>query len=137
MRARLESLDGAADIYFDRPLTLVGRQAGCDVRLDSPRVSRCHCCLAPVGDGAAVRDLGSTNGTRINGRRVASGQLRPGDELTIGHSRYRLTVCTSETTERVPDIAPREPGGHSPESLSPTVPTAQVSPWTTDDRPEG
>jgi hypothetical protein len=37
-----------------------------------------------------VRDLGSTNGIRINGQRVESGRLRPGDELSIAHIRYRL-----------------------------------------------
>jgi pSer/pThr/pTyr-binding forkhead associated (FHA) protein len=96
MRARLESLDGLADIHLDRPLTLVGRQPDCDVRLESQRISKRHCCLAPVCDGVAVRDLASTNGTRINGRRVSAGRLHPGDELTIGHSRYRLTVYSSE-----------------------------------------
>jgi pSer/pThr/pTyr-binding forkhead associated (FHA) protein len=100
MRARLESLDGVADIHLDRPLTVVGRQSGCDVRLEMPWISRRHCCLALVCDGVAVRDLGSTNGTRINGRRVSAGRLRPGDELTIGHARYRLTVCLAETGYR-------------------------------------
>jgi len=37
-----------------------------------------------------VRDLGSTNGIRINGQRVERGRLRPGDELSIAHIRYRL-----------------------------------------------
>lgn len=37
-----------------------------------------------------VRDLGSTNGIRINGQRVENGRLRPGDELSIAHIRYRL-----------------------------------------------
>jgi pSer/pThr/pTyr-binding forkhead associated (FHA) protein len=37
-----------------------------------------------------VRDLGSTNGIRINGQRVEIGRLRPGDELSIAHDRYRL-----------------------------------------------
>jgi pSer/pThr/pTyr-binding forkhead associated (FHA) protein len=97
MRARLESLDGVPDIHLDRPLNLVGRWLGCDVRLESSWISRCHCCLAPVGDGVAVRDLDSTNGTWINGRRVSAGRLRPGDKLMLGHSRYRLTVCLSET----------------------------------------
>jgi pSer/pThr/pTyr-binding forkhead associated (FHA) protein len=40
-----------------------------------------------------VRDLGSTNGTRINGQRVERGRLRPGDEISIGHTRYRLEAA--------------------------------------------
>ncbi|CAN5719681.1 hypothetical protein BH23PLA1_BH23PLA1_02390 [soil metagenome] len=39
-----------------------------------------------------VRDLGSTNGIRINGQRVEMGKLRPGDELSIAHIRYRLDL---------------------------------------------
>jgi len=41
-------------------------------------------------DEVVVRDLGSTNGIRINGERVERGRLRPGDELSIAHIRYRL-----------------------------------------------
>jgi pSer/pThr/pTyr-binding forkhead associated (FHA) protein len=105
MGSRLESLDGQAVISLDRPLTLVGRHETCDLRLDSPRISRRHCCLAPSGGGFEVRDLGSTNGTRINGRRIEKGQLRPGDELAIAHYRYRLTVGPHEPAQ-TPAIMP-------------------------------
>jgi hypothetical protein len=43
-----------------------------------------------------VRDLGSTNGIRINGQRVEMGRLRPGDELSIAHIRFRLDAGTSQ-----------------------------------------
>ncbi len=84
------SLDGNADFRLDDPLTLVGRFRTCEVRLDSSRVSRRHCCLALGNSEVLVRDLGSTNGTRINGRRVEKGLLRPGDVLGIAHLRFRL-----------------------------------------------
>jgi pSer/pThr/pTyr-binding forkhead associated (FHA) protein len=90
MPPRLVCLDGHADISLDRAVVVVGRHRRCDVRLASPRVSRRHCCLALDRDGVLVRDLGSTNGTRINGRRVEEGVLRPGDELSIAHCRYQL-----------------------------------------------
>lgn len=90
MPALLLSLDGHADIPLDRDLIVVGRYHRCDVRLDSHRVSRHHCCLSPEGDEVAVRDLDSTNGTYVNGRRVQTGRLRPGDELKVGTFRYRL-----------------------------------------------
>ena len=90
MPLRLICLDGHADIPLDRAVLLVGRHRWCDVRIASPRVSRRHCCLALDRDGVLVRDLGSTNGTRINGRRVFRGVLRPGDELSIAHCRYHL-----------------------------------------------
>ena len=87
---RLVALEEGSDIPLDRPMVVVGRHPQCDTRLDSIRVSRRHCCLNPDGEGIVVRDLGSTNGIRINGRRVEMGRLRPGDELSIAHIRYRL-----------------------------------------------
>jgi pSer/pThr/pTyr-binding forkhead associated (FHA) protein len=68
----------------------MGRDARCDARLYSFRVSRFHCCVAKIEDGVHVNDLGSTNGTRINGRCVTTGRLVPGDELTIADLRYRV-----------------------------------------------
>jgi predicted component of type VI protein secretion system len=90
MTARLVALDEGPDIMMDRILVVVGRHPACDARLDSLRVSRHHCCLMQDHGEVVVRDLGSTNGIRINGQRVEMGRLRPGDELTIAHIRYRL-----------------------------------------------
>ena len=90
MPARLVSLDGLALIPVDRILIVVGRHPRCDARLDSPLVSRRHCCLLRDGDELVVRDLGSSNGTRINGLRVEEGRLVPGDELAIARVRFRL-----------------------------------------------
>jgi len=71
-------------------MIVVGRHPQCEARLDSLRVSRHHCCMTSDHGEVIVRDLGSTNGIRINGQRVESGRLRPGDELSIAHIRYRL-----------------------------------------------
>ncbi len=81
MPARLIPLDGNVELPIAGVLTIVGRHRGCDVRLDSSRISRRHCCLALGVDEVIVRDLGSTNGIQINGMRVDEGQLRPGDVL--------------------------------------------------------
>jgi pSer/pThr/pTyr-binding forkhead associated (FHA) protein len=69
---------------------ILGRSPSCGVRLDSPRVSRHHCYLTEVAGVVLVRDLGSTNGTRINGRGVTLGWLAPGDELAVADLRFRL-----------------------------------------------
>jgi hypothetical protein len=105
MPLHLVSLDGQADIPLDQELVVVGRDRRCDVRIGSFRVSRRHCCLTRNGERVLVRDLGSTNGTRINGRQVGEGVLRPGDELWIGFCRYLLEVSP---------VAKREPGPRSP-----------------------
>jgi pSer/pThr/pTyr-binding forkhead associated (FHA) protein len=92
MATRLVALGGGPDIPVDGALVLVGRHPGCDIRLESCRVSRTHCCLSRDRDEILVRDLASTNGTMINGQRAAAGRLRAGDELSIAHLRYRLEV---------------------------------------------
>ena len=90
MPARLVALDEGPDIPLDRAMVVVGRHPQCDARLDSLRVSRHHCCMTQDQGEVIIRDLGSTNGIRINGQRVEFGRIRPGDELSIAHIRYRL-----------------------------------------------
>ena len=90
MAARLVALDEGPDIQLDRAMVVVGRHPQCDARLDSLRVSRHHCCMTHDHGEVLVRDLGSTNGIRINGQRVEMGRLKAGDELSIAHIRYRL-----------------------------------------------
>src|SRR4051812_31034603 len=90
MPARLVALDEGADIPLDRSMVVVGRHPQCDARLDSLRVSRHHCCMTQDHGEVVVKDLGSTNGIRINGQRVEMGRLRAGDELSIAHIRFRL-----------------------------------------------
>ena len=90
MPARLIALSAGAHLLLDKPVLLLGRSAECDVHLPSDKVSRRHCVLADLGPCLAVRDLGSTNGTRINGALVGQGRLRAGDELAVGDLRYRV-----------------------------------------------
>jgi pSer/pThr/pTyr-binding forkhead associated (FHA) protein len=90
MSSRFVAIDEGPNITLDRAMIVVGRDPNCDTRLDSLRVSRHHCCMTRKNDQVVVRDLGSTNGIRINGMRVETGSLRLGDELSIAHIRYRL-----------------------------------------------
>jgi len=90
MPPELVALTEGPNILLDKPFLLLCRDQEFDIQLGSRKVSRRHCCLAQVNDFFVVRDLGSTNGIRINGRRVLEGNLRPGDELTIGNQRFQL-----------------------------------------------
>ncbi len=92
MPAQLVSLGDGPNILLDKPIVLIGRHEECDVQLNSRKVSRKHCCIAQVNDYLVVRDLGSTNGVRINGVRTQEGSLRVGDELTIGNHRYQVSL---------------------------------------------
>jgi hypothetical protein len=66
---------------------LVGRSRECDVVIDDENVSRRHAEVRPSGGAWIVRDLGSTNGVKVNGQRITGAQsLRPGDRIEIGLS---------------------------------------------------
>jgi predicted component of type VI protein secretion system len=91
MPAQLISIDEGMRILLDKPILLLGRDSECDIQFESRKISRRHCCIAQVGDRLIVRDLGSTNGVRINGVRVVEGYLRDGDELSVGSHRYRVS----------------------------------------------
>jgi pSer/pThr/pTyr-binding forkhead associated (FHA) protein len=92
MPARLLPLDGGPEISLDRVPIVVGRNACCDVRIASNRVSRRHCTISVVAGQVEVRDLGSSNGTLVNGRQVRSAKLHPGDILSIAGIHYRLDL---------------------------------------------
>src|SRR6202046_2781291 len=86
MPAQLLALDDCPSILLDKPILLLGRHPECDIQIDSRKISRRHCCIAQVADYLVIRDLGSTNGIRINGARVLEGRLDEGDEVLIGAS---------------------------------------------------
>jgi len=77
-------------VVLQRPIYLVGRSPECDLRLDAGKVSRRHCCFALAYDRLIVRDLGSRNGVRVNGREVEETQLFRGDEIAIGPLIFRI-----------------------------------------------
>ena len=62
----------------------IGRSRECDVVVDDPNISRKHAEVRRTIDGWLVADLGSTNGIKVNGRRVKDAVLSPGDEITLG-----------------------------------------------------
>lgn len=69
----------------------IGRSRSCDLSLRSPDASRRHAEILPSDGGWLVRDLESTNGTFVNGERVAERVLQPGDRIEIGSDA--ITFC--------------------------------------------
>ncbi|SIO59077.1 FHA domain-containing protein [Singulisphaera sp. GP187] len=94
-------------IPLQRPILLIGRHPECDVRLDLPKISRRHCCVALAYDRVMIRDLGSRNGLRVNGRLIEEAQLHPGDEVAIGPILYRVESLIAPPQSPVPAPAPR------------------------------
>ncbi|MCZ6596592.1 MAG: FHA domain-containing protein, partial [Planctomycetota bacterium] len=75
---------------FDARVIRVGRAIDNDIRLSTGLASRHHCRIEKDADGAWVIDLGSSNGTQVNGRRVERGLLGSGDVITIGDSQLHI-----------------------------------------------
>jgi hypothetical protein len=74
---------------------VIGRSRDCDVTVDDANVSRHHAEVRPSGGSWIVRDLGSTNGVKVNGQRVdptRAQSLRPGDVLELGTSRLTFDL---------------------------------------------
>jgi len=72
-------------------VTTVGRHDDCVIRIKSSQVSRRHCEIFEVAGKLTIRDLGSSNGTFVNGKRVSGQQaLKPGDEVTVGAVTLRV-----------------------------------------------
>jgi pSer/pThr/pTyr-binding forkhead associated (FHA) protein len=71
--------------------TIAGRQEGCQLQIKSSQVSRRHCELFEKKGLLMVKDLGSSNGTFVNGEKVEGQRvLEPGDELTLGNVVFRI-----------------------------------------------
>lgn len=70
----------------------VGRSSQCQVLLESPSVSRRHACLTVVGHRLTVTDLGSRNGTSIDGVRVQMARALPGQIVTFGSVAFLVTL---------------------------------------------
>ena len=71
---------------------LIGRSRDCDISVDDPNVSRRHAELRNEDGRWVVADLGSTNGVKVNGRRVEKSPLEPGDEIVLGLARFRFEL---------------------------------------------
>ena len=93
---------------MDKPQITVGRDPACDIPIDNLGVSRRHCTFAMRGDLFVVQDLGSSNGTYVNGRKVAEYFLNDADEIVIGKYTLRFRneaqkPAAAQSDSAVPD----------------------------------
>ena len=91
-RAMLRAVSGQ---YFGKVIglkmrTTIGRGSECDLVLDEPEMSRQHACIESTSSGIYLRDLGSVNGTYVNGIAVRDAVLKPGDQIAFDHNRFLL-----------------------------------------------
>lgn len=101
VEARLREGDGGAGagslvlptgdrFVLGEDIVTIGRVPESVIMLEDPNVSRNHAEIRPSGTGFVLADVGSTNGTKINGIRVSERVLQDGDELTFGSTSFRF-----------------------------------------------
>jgi hypothetical protein len=101
---------------------MVGRSSHAAVRLNDPSVSRCHCEIDDIEGTLVVRDLGSKNGTFVNGLCVTAAPLMPRDMLTVGSTSFVMEY-------RHGDNSQNDSNDHSPMTRVPaheTLPSPDV-----------
>lgn len=88
-------LRGVSGAHFGKVITLrgktvIGRGSDCDIVLNEPEMSRRHALIENTAEGLFLRDLGSANGTFVNGTPVRDTVLKPGDQLAFDQNRFLI-----------------------------------------------
>src|SRR5438874_1342628 len=90
MKAELVPENGDPPIPITRDLVVVGRRAYCDVVIDHPSLSKRHCVLVKTDGLLVIRDLATTNGTKVKGQKVRWAALLPDDRISLGGYKLRV-----------------------------------------------
>jgi pSer/pThr/pTyr-binding forkhead associated (FHA) protein len=104
MKSELVPLNGDPPIPITRDVTIIGRREYCDVVIPETSLSKRHCILVRTDGLLMLRDLATTNGTKVNGQRVMWAALLPNDRLNIGGYKVRVYLG--------PDDAPSPSESH-------------------------
>ncbi len=105
-----------ASYRLDKPVIVAGRDDECDITLGGPLVSREHCRFVASGDTYIVEDLGSSNGTHLNGEQVERQMLVEGDRIAIVPH-----ILVYHASDKEPLAAPASPGGEASTGLMATA----------------
>jgi len=97
-------LEGGNAIDLTRDLTVVGRKEDCDLRLDHKSISKFHCVIVKMENTLILRDLGSTNGTMLNGKKVRRATLKNNDCLNIANLPFRIQISNEAAVEKKPNL---------------------------------
>jgi pSer/pThr/pTyr-binding forkhead associated (FHA) protein len=91
--AQLIPLKGGKPITIHKDITVVGRQReDSDICIDHKSISKIHCVIVKTDGLLFVRDLASTNGTKVNDQKISRGALLPGDQLAFASEKFRVHI---------------------------------------------
>ena len=96
MKAELVPENGDPPIPITRDIVVVGRRGYCDIVIDHSSLSKRHCVLVKTDGLLVVRDLISTNGTKVKGQKVRWAALLPDDRITLGSYKLRVYLGPDE-----------------------------------------
>lgn len=117
----VQGRSASSTLKLGEGVTTIGRHDECQLRIKSSQVSRKHCELFEKKGLLLVKDLGSSNGTLVNGKRVQGQRvLEPGDELSIGPVLFRVAKVGEVVNSGSDKVAP------SPGDTAVTAPVAST-----------
>ena len=90
MYGELKPIGGGDPVPLLKTTLIVGRRESCDIVLRFPNVSGIHCELSVVDGKWIVKDLNSSNGTKVNKVRIQESPIDPGDIISIGKHKYEM-----------------------------------------------
>ena len=101
--------DGSRKTFpLSSSVTVIGRRRDCDLCIPLMSVSRRHCQLNQDGGALKIRDLGSRNGTYLNGKRIDETVIQAGDSIEIGTLAFVLQIDGRPENIGMPDLAMRK-----------------------------
>ena len=127
LRVTIIAGPGSGEFFLDAPgeSLIVGRTADCQIRIADQQLSRRHFRLAWNETVCQLTDLGSTNGTWINGQRIQEAILREGDEIAAGDSAFRIDRVEEPLATASAASHPAAPAG--PTELRPLPPRGPIA----------
>jgi pSer/pThr/pTyr-binding forkhead associated (FHA) protein len=141
-RAALIPLGGGPPIEVLKETIVIGRQPECDLCLDQKGVSKLHCVLVKTDGLLVLRDLGSTNGTRVNGTRVRRAALLPNDKISFANLHFKVhlgppdvPIPTGENTEAI-SLGEVNPGDEDSHPSAVRDPKADAPPVVRNELPD-
>ncbi len=104
MKAELIPADGGPPIPITKDVTVLGRREYCDIQVDDPSLSKRHCVLVKTDGLLVIRDLATTNGTKVKGQKIRWAALLPDDRIAFGSVKFRVYLGPDDV------LAPSERG---------------------------
>jgi pSer/pThr/pTyr-binding forkhead associated (FHA) protein len=92
-RVVLRSTSASQQIRLNKPVSIIGRTSDCDVVLRASDVSKQHCRIIIEADSVTIEDLGSANGTFVNGQRIRKAQLEDRDRIRFADHEFKIRMA--------------------------------------------